>query len=384
MLFLVTQITNREFSLSSDSYRLHGGVREHRRPQDRRAGLDGRRDASAASRTSHYDLELLKAVVSLRIDGSYNQIPKDSDASILTAGLLGGQYVGLSPGGSEAFKDGDQIEFVQDAVVLENLISKYLFNSAASGRPTQRRDQRRLPPRSDGCTCDAIRNRWHALHWWPCSALRRWRLPATDGRAAAKPAVRRARARPAGTDAADLAGPAARARREPRGVRKDPQAAAPLVDSTCCRIFDVDYAARLVLGKHWRTATDEQRKRFVDAFYQSLMRNYGDAIVEFTADRLTILPFKGDRPRPSATVRTEVKRSNGTPVPVNYSMRATPQGWKAWDVTIEGISYVKNYRTDFGSEIDQKGIDAVIQRLEAQNASGAPDAPARSRRRPRR
>ena len=72
-------------------------------------------------------------------------------------------------------------------------------------------------------------------------------------------------------------------------------------------------------------------------------------------------------------MRTEVKRSNGTPVPVNYSLRGTPQGWKAWDVTIEGISYVKNYRTDFGTEIEQKGIDAVIKRLEAQNASGAPD-----------
>ena len=69
------------------------------------------------------------------------------------------------------------------------------------------------------------------------------------------------------------------------------------------------------------------------------------------------------------------KRSNGTPVPVNYTMRATPQGWKAWDITIEGISYVKNYRTDFGAEIDQKGIDAVIERLETQNATGKPDAP---------
>jgi phospholipid transport system substrate-binding protein len=72
-------------------------------------------------------------------------------------------------------------------------------------------------------------------------------------------------------------------------------------------------------------------------------------------------------------VRTQVKRSNGTPVPVNYSLHATPKGWKAWDVTIEGISYVKNYRTDFGAEIDQKGIDAVTQRLEGQNASGTPD-----------
>jgi phospholipid transport system substrate-binding protein len=156
---------------------------------------------------------------------------------------------------------------------------------------------------------------------------------------------------------------------------KDPSKLRVLADKYLLPNFDIDYAARLVLGKHWRTATEAQRKRFIDAFYQSLMRNYGDAISEFTADRLTLLPFKGDLASGVATVRTEVKRANGTPVPVNYSMRATPKGWKAWDVTIEGISYVKNYRTDFGAEIEQKGIDAVIQRLESQNASGNPDAP---------
>ena len=158
-------------------------------------------------------------------------------------------------------------------------------------------------------------------------------------------------------------------------ITKDPTQLRVLADKYLLPHFDVEYAGRLVLGKHWRTATEEQKKRFIDAFYQSLMRNYGDAIAEFTADRLTLLPFKGDLSSGVATVRSEVKRSNGTPVPVNYSMRATPQGWKAWDITIEGISYVKNYRTDFGAEIDQKGIDAVIQRLEAQNASGKPDAP---------
>ena len=157
--------------------------------------------------------------------------------------------------------------------------------------------------------------------------------------------------------------------------RKDPARLRALVDRHLLPHFDTDYAARLVLGKHWQGATSVQRKRFLDAFIQSMMSNYGDAVAEFTADRLRILPFKGDLTTGAATIRTEVKRSNGTPVPVNYTMRATPQGWKAWDVTIEGISYVKNYRTDFGAEIDQKGIDAVIQRLEAQNAAGTPDAP---------
>ena len=154
--------------------------------------------------------------------------------------------------------------------------------------------------------------------------------------------------------------------------KKEPQKLRALVDKHLLPNFDVDYAARLVLGKHWRTATEEQRKRFIDAFYQSLMRNYGDAIVEFQANQLKILPFRGDLASGSATVRTEITHQ-GTPVPVNYSLRATPQGWKAWDVTIEGISYVKNYRTDFGAQADKEGIDAVIRRLESQNAAGKPD-----------
>jgi len=151
-------------------------------------------------------------------------------------------------------------------------------------------------------------------------------------------------------------------------LRKDPAGLRAVVDKHLLPHFDTDYAARLVLGKHWKDTTPDQRKRFVDAFYQSLMSNYGNALIDFTSDRMTILPFKGDPNATTATVRTEVKRSNGTPVPVNYSLRKTPQGWKAWDVTIEGISYVKNFRTDFGAEIDQKGIDAVIQRLESQNS----------------
>jgi phospholipid transport system substrate-binding protein len=161
-------------------------------------------------------------------------------------------------------------------------------------------------------------------------------------------------------------------------MRQDPSKLRALVDEYLLPHFDTDYAGRLVLGTHWRAATPEQRQRFIDAFYKSMLAAYGDAILEFTADRLRILPFKGDPNATTATVRTEVKRSNGTPVPVNYSLRATPQGWKAWDVTIEGISYVRNFRTDFGAEIDQKGIDAVIERLEAQNAAGVSTGPSNS------
>jgi len=151
------------------------------------------------------------------------------------------------------------------------------------------------------------------------------------------------------------------------GYRRNPERIRKLVDELMLPHFDSDYAARLVLARHWRTATPEQRKRFIDAFYQRMLRNYGAALADFTADRLTVLPFKGDLASGQATVRTEIRRDDGTRVPVNYSVRGTPRGWKAWDVTIEGISYVKNFRTDFGAEIEQKGLEAVIARLEAEN-----------------
>jgi phospholipid transport system substrate-binding protein len=142
--------------------------------------------------------------------------------------------------------------------------------------------------------------------------------------------------------------------------------------------FDTEYAARLVLGQTWRTATPEQRKRFVDAFYHSLLHNYGSALVDFTADRFVILPYKGDPNDTTATVRTEVKRSSGDKVPVNFSLRKVDGMWKAWDVVIEGISYVKSFRTDFAAEIQQKGLDEVINRLETEGKIGAHAAPVSS------
>jgi phospholipid/cholesterol/gamma-HCH transport system substrate-binding protein len=132
IVFLVTQITNREFSLRSESYRLQAQF-------ENVGGLKAGAPVSMAGVTIGrvesigYDMDLFKAVATLRIDSRYDQIPNDSDASILTAGLLGGQYIGITPGGSdEPFRDGDQVEFVQDAIVLENLISKYLFSQAGN------------------------------------------------------------------------------------------------------------------------------------------------------------------------------------------------------------------------------------------------------------
>lgn len=151
--------------------------------------------------------------------------------------------------------------------------------------------------------------------------------------------------------------------------RKDAVELRKMIDKYMLANFDTEYAARLVLAKNWRTATPEQRKQFVDAFYQSLLQSYGNSLLDFTADRLKILPYQGKAEDTTATVRSEIRRDNGSKVPVNYTLRKTASGWKAFDVTIEGISYVKSFRTDFGTEIEQKGLDAVIKRLQTQQAA---------------
>ena len=151
--------------------------------------------------------------------------------------------------------------------------------------------------------------------------------------------------------------------------RKDPAKINALVDRILLPHFDTDYSARLVLGKHWNTASAEQRQRFVSSFYHSLLSNYGTALLEFTGDRLKVFPYKGEPGATAATVRTQVRKSDGNIVAVNYSLHQTDKGWMAWDVIIEGISYVKSFRDDFGAEIDQKGLDAVIGRLEKQGST---------------
>jgi phospholipid transport system substrate-binding protein len=153
--------------------------------------------------------------------------------------------------------------------------------------------------------------------------------------------------------------------RDRAAFQKDPAKVGQLVDKYLLPHFDVEYAARGVLGKYWATATPDQRQRFIDAFYHSLLVNYGTALANFTSDKLKIFPSNVAPDATRATVRTEVTESNGDRAQVNYYMHKTPQGWKAWDVVISGISYVNSYRTDFGEQIEQQGIDAVIKRLQS-------------------
>src|SRR5207244_12008883 len=126
--------------------------------------------------------------------------------------------------------------------------------------------------------------------------------------------------------------------------RKDPSKVGELVDRYLLPHFDTEFAARLVLGQHWRSATPEQRQRFIDAFYHSVLNNYGNALVDFTADKLKVYPANVDPNSTRATVRTEVKRSTGDRVAVNYYLHKTTEDWKAKHVVINCIRYVNRYR----------------------------------------
>jgi len=147
--------------------------------------------------------------------------------------------------------------------------------------------------------------------------------------------------------------------------RKNPAKVRELADKYLMPYFDFRYAAQLVLGKYWRTATEDQRTRFIKAFQDSMLQNYGNALVEFTANKLKVLPGRVDPGADLATVSTTITGDNGQATSVVYVLHKTPDGWKAWDVKIEGISYVKSFRDDFATQIDQSGLDAVITRLES-------------------
>jgi len=162
-------------------------------------------------------------------------------------------------------------------------------------------------------------------------------------------------------------------------LKADPNKVSPLVEQILLPNFDVDYAARLVLAANWKSATPDQQARFQKAFIAFLTRTYGKAIVNFERNRLKVLPLKGAVDPKRTIVQTQIARSGGAPTPVDYVLRQTPQGWKVFDLVVEGISYVRNYRQSFADEITQqgrgdasKGIEAVIKRLE----SGTFQAPA--------
>lgn len=142
-----------------------------------------------------------------------------------------------------------------------------------------------------------------------------------------------------------------------------------VIDEILLPRFDRKYAAQLVLGKHWRSADAKQRERFVDGFYNAMVSKYAEGILEFEQDRIQVLPFRGDASKKRTMVKTIVTLNDGDKVPVNYGLVMRESGWLMFDVTIEGISYIRNFRAELDSEIRASSLEKVIARLETEAGS---------------
>jgi phospholipid transport system substrate-binding protein len=142
--------------------------------------------------------------------------------------------------------------------------------------------------------------------------------------------------------------------------------------------FDFEYSSRLVLGRNWRAATPEERERFQEAFKRTLIRSYGSAMLKYSDQEIVFLPFREEPGKDNATVKTEIDVGDSKPVAVDYNVRLVDGEWKVYDVIIDGISVVVNYRGTFGSEIKRLGgLTPLIEKMEERNKSNvlepAPD-----------
>ncbi|HNV07385.1 MAG: ABC transporter substrate-binding protein [Dokdonella sp.] len=139
------------------------------------------------------------------------------------------------------------------------------------------------------------------------------------------------------------------------------------IDAILLPHFDIEYASLLVLGRNAREATPQQRSRFAKAFYNSIAHRYAEGLLNYTRGNVRVLPFKGELNAKRTIVRTQVILDDGKSVAVDYAFRQAASGeWKAYDVIIEGISYITNYRNQVAAEIQATSLDSLIVRLETQ------------------
>ena len=142
---------------------------------------------------------------------------------------------------------------------------------------------------------------------------------------------------------------------------KDHKKLYAMVQEQVLPYFDFRAMSRLVLGKHWREASEDQRNRFANEFRDLLVRTYATALLKYTKEEVLYLPFRSSPGEKTATVKTEVKQGGGGPtIPIHYSFYLTDASWKVFDVTIDGISLVTTYRSTYAEKIRNEGTDALI------------------------
>jgi phospholipid transport system substrate-binding protein len=149
---------------------------------------------------------------------------------------------------------------------------------------------------------------------------------------------------------------------------QDPALLRGMVRRDLLPLIDLDYSARLILGKAGREVSEQQLEAFSEAMSDVLINRYADGLLEFRSDeQLEVLPLKGNNTEKLTRVRTRVKLANGGHAPVDYAFRKTDAGWKAFDVTVEGISYVITFRNQIVPRVEADGIDQVTAEIRSGN-----------------
>lgn len=163
-------------------------------------------------------------------------------------------------------------------------------------------------------------------------------------------------------------------RAEQAEIKKNPSRLYEIVDEIVLPHFDFRRMSSWVLGKHWRKASPAEREQFVKEFRALLVRTYAAALNDNYDQKITFLPLRAKKDADEVTVRTEVELDSGFPIPISYKMYRTKDGeWLVYDVSIDGVSLVTNYRSAFSKEIRNGGLPKLIASLAARNQQATRD-----------
>ena len=140
-----------------------------------------------------------------------------------------------------------------------------------------------------------------------------------------------------------------------------------LVEGKVATNFDFMRMTSLAMGRNWSKATPEQQKVLAQEFKTLLIRTYSGALANYQNHVMDFKPLKMQATDTDVMVRTTVTASGGQPIPIDYNLEKKPDGWRAYDVTVGGVSLVTNYREEFNNAIRDGGVDGLIKSLQAKN-----------------
>lgn len=158
---------------------------------------------------------------------------------------------------------------------------------------------------------------------------------------------------------------------EAERIKTEPAYVNQLIDELILPIVDLQAMGKLILGKHWKTASEEQRAQFIEEFKAMLIRTYAKSIADYGHAKISVLAPKAKEQGKYHTVNTELDTGSGVPLQVAYVFRRNSEVWKVFDLSVDGLSLIKNFRTSFSQEISETSLDALIERLANTNAEKA-------------